>query len=86
MPAGTFDDWKILPAGPVEAVVQSNSDKAEIIVRAFVAENPSALSFAYMNSDVNAVGYATKRQEHTSGLKENQSILPKKNAIQKKIH
>jgi hypothetical protein len=75
MPAGTFDDWKILPAGPVEAVVQSNSDKAEIIVRAFVAENPSALSFAYLNSDVNAVGYAAKRQEHTSGLKENHPIL-----------
>lgn len=62
-PVGKFDDWKnIVDSAP--EIVQTDAERAEILVRAFVKEHLSALSFACIKSDVNAPDYAVKRTQH----------------------
>ena len=74
-PVGTFVDWRALPAAPAPVLAQTAEQKGEALVVAFVAENPSALSFAYLNPDVHANDYAMRRMEHNQGLKEKHAAL-----------
>jgi hypothetical protein len=74
-PVGTFAGWRVLAAAPAPVLAQTDEQKGETLAVAFVRENTSALSFAYLNPDVHANDYAMRRMEHTQGLKEKHAAL-----------
>lgn len=81
-PVGTFGTWRNLPAGPAPVLALTNEQKGEALVRAFMREHPSSLSFTYMNTDPNVPDHAAKRIKNNKGLKEKHADL---SATSKKI-